>query len=295
MWDKIFHYPEEFMSKFAIVTDSTSYIPSDVAQKYGVTIAPQVLIWDNQTYRDGVDIQPTDFYSRLKTAKVMPSTSQVSPAAMQEIFQGLVDKGLSVLGIFISSKLSGTLQSTIQAKEMMGSAGEKVTLVDSQSTAMGLGFQVLAAARAMEAGASIEECAALAEKAHERTGVFFAVDTLEFLHRGGRIGGAQRFIGSALNLKPILAVKEGKVEGVERIRTKSKAHDRVLELIAEQVKGKSNIRIATLHANAAEDAKKLLDRATAELSPVEALFTELSPVVGTHAGPGTVGLAYMFD
>ncbi|MFM8368132.1 MAG: DegV family protein [Chloroflexota bacterium] len=283
------------MSKFAIVTDSTSYIPSEVVQKHGITVAPQVLIWDNQTYRDGIDIQPTEFYSRLKTAKVMPSTSQVSPATMQEIFQGLVDKGMPVLGIFISSKLSGTLQSAIQAKDMMGSAGEKVTLVDSQSTAMGLGFQAIAAARAAEAGASIEATAALASNAHERTGVFFAVDTLEFLHRGGRIGGAQRFIGSALNLKPILAVKDGKVEGIERIRTKSKAHERVLELVAEQVKGKSNIRLATLHANSADDAKNLLDRAVAELSPVETLFTEVSPVVGTHAGPGTVGLAYMFD
>ena len=283
------------MSKFAIVTDSTSYIPSEVVQKHGITVAPQVLIWDNQTYRDGIDIQPTEFYSRLKTAKVMPSTSQVSPATIQEIFQGLVDKGMPVLGIFISSKLSGTLQSAIQAKDMMGSAGEKVTLVDSQSTAMGLGFQAIAAARAAEAGASIEETAALASSAHERTGVFFAVDTLEFLHRGGRIGGAQRFIGSALNLKPILAVKDGKVEGIERIRTKSKAHERVLELVAEQVKGKSNIRLATLHANSADDAKNLLDRAVAELSPVETLFTEVSPVVGTHAGPGAVGLAYMFD
>ena len=283
------------MSKFAIVTDSTSYIPTDVAQKHGITIAPQVLIWDNQTYRDGIDIQPTDFYSRLKTAKSMPSTSQVSPATMQEIFQGLVEKGTSVLGIFISSKLSGTLQSAIQAKDMMGSAGEKVTLVDSRSTAMGLGFQAIIAARAAEAGASIEEAAAQASSAHDRTGVFFAVDTLEFLHRGGRIGGAQRFIGSALNLKPILAVKEGKVEGIERIRTKSKAHERVLELVAEQVKGKSNVRIATLHANSADDAKSLLDRAATELSPVETLFTEVSPVVGTHAGPGTVGLAYIHD
>lgn len=283
------------MTKFAIVTDSTSYIPPEVAQKYEITIAPQVLIWDNQTYRDGIDIQPAEFYKRLQTAKTMPSTSQVSPATMQEIFQGLVDKGLSVLGIFISSKLSGTLQSTIQAKDMMGSAGEKVTLVDSQSTAMGLGFQALAAARARDAGASLEECAEIAGKAFERTGVFFAVDTLEFLHRGGRIGGAQRFIGSALNLKPILAVIEGKVEGIERIRTKSKAHDRVLELVAEQTKGKSNIRVATLHANAAEDARNLLDRATKELSAVESLFTEVSPVVGTHAGPGTVGLAFMHD
>lgn len=283
------------MSKFAIVTDSTAFLPAELVRKHNLTVTPQVLIWGEETFRDGVDIQPDEFYNRLKTAKVMPSTSQVSPADMQSAFQGLVDQGFDVLGIFISSKLSGTWQSAVQGRDMMGGAGGKVTLVDSQSTAMALGFQVLAAARAMESGASLKECAAFAEKAHERTGVFFAVDTLEFLHRGGRIGGAQRFIGSALNLKPILALKEGKVEGVERIRTKSKAHDRVVELVVEQVKGKSNIRLATLHANAVEDAKKLLDRASSELSPVEALLTELSPVVGTHAGPGTVGLAFMFD
>jgi DegV family protein with EDD domain len=135
----------------------------------------------------------------------------------------------------------------------------------------------------------------MAKNAHERTGIFFAVDTLEFLHRGGRIGSAQRFIGTALNLKPILTVQHGKVEGLDRIRTKSKAHDRILELIYEKVKGKSNIRLATLHANAPEDAQTLLDRAAKEVSPVETVFTEVSPVIGTHTGPGTVGLAYIFD
>jgi DegV family protein with EDD domain len=283
------------MSKFAIVTDSTSYIPAEVMGKYDLKAVPLALIWGDETFRDGVDIQPSEFYSRLKTAKVMPSTSQPSPVAMQTVFQGLVDQGLDVLGIFISSKLSGTLQSAIQAKDLMGSAGEKVRLVDSQATAMALGFQVLAAAHAKEAGASLQECATLTEKAHERTGVYFAVDTLEFLHRGGRIGGAQRFIGSALNLKPILALKDGKVEGVDRIRTRSKSHDRILELVSEKTKGKANIRLASIHANAAEDAKKLLDRAAIELSAAETIFTEVSPVVGTHAGPGTVGLAYMFD
>ncbi|MDP1547736.1 MAG: DegV family protein [Anaerolineales bacterium] len=283
------------MSKFAIVTDSTSYIPAEVMGKYDLKAVPLALIWGDETFRDGVDIQPSEFYSRLKTAKVMPSTSQPSPVAMQTVFQGLVDQGLDVLGIFISSKLSGTLQSAIQAKDLMGGAGEKVRLVDSQATAMALGFQVLAAARAKEAGASLQECATLTEKAHERTGVYFAVDTLEFLHRGGRIGGAQRFIGSALNLKPILALKDGKVEGVDRIRTRSKSHDRILELVSEKTKGKANIRLASIHANAAEDAKKLLDRAAIELSAAETIFTEVSPVVGTHAGPGTVGLAYMFD
>jgi DegV family protein with EDD domain len=283
------------MAGITIVTDSTSYIPADILKKYGISVAPQVLIWGEQTYRDGVDIQPDEFYAKLKTAKTMPSTSQVSPAAMQSVFQPLVEKGNDVIGIFVSSKLSGTLQSAAQAKEMMGSAGGKVTLVDSLATAMALGFISIAAARAAEGGASVKECVGVAEKARDRAGIFFAVDTLEFLHRGGRIGGAQRFIGSALNLKPILALKEGRVEGVERIRTKSKAHDRVLELVAELVKGKSNVRLATLHANAADDAKALLDRAAKELNPVETLFTEVSPVVGTHAGPGTVGLAYMFD
>lgn len=283
------------MSKFAVVTDSTSYLPKEYTSKHNITVTPQILIWDNETYRDGVDIQSNEFYSRLKTAKTMPSTSQVSPVTMNTTFQSLIDQGFDVLGIFISSKLSGTIQSAIQGKEMLGIAADKVTIIDSQSTAMALGFQALTAARAMEAGASLEECIALVEKAKEKTGLFFAVDTLEFLHRGGRIGGAQRFIGSALNLKPILALREGRVEGVERIRTKSKAHDRILELVSEQVKGKSNIRIATLHANAADDAKALLDRAARELNPVETIFTEVSPVVGTHAGPGTVGLAFMVD
>jgi len=283
------------MSRIAIVTDSTAYIPAEFVKKYNLTVAPQILIWGEETFQDGVDIKPEEFYTRLKTAKTMPSTSQVSPATMLSIFQSLVDQGAEVLGIFISSKLSGTIQSAAQARESMGSAGEKVTIVDSQSTAMAMGFQVLAVARAAEGGAGLKDCVALAEKAHQHTGVYFAVDTLEFLHRGGRIGGAQRFIGTALNMKPILALKEGRVEGVERIRTKSKAHERVLELVSEQVKGRSNIRLATLHAHAPEDAKAILDRAVRELNPVESIFTEVSPVVGTHAGPGTVGLAYMVE
>jgi DegV family protein with EDD domain len=283
------------MSKIAIVTDSTSFLPPDLIKKHNITMIPQVLIWGEQTYQDGVDIQPSEFYTKLKSAKSMPSTSQVSPATMQATFQPLVDQGFEVIGLFVSSRLSGTMQSATQAKELMGAAGAKVNILDSYATSMSLGLIVLAAARAAEGGASLTDTLAVADKAKNSSGLFFAVDTLEFLHRGGRIGGAQRFIGSALNLKPILALKEGKVEGVERIRSKSKAHDRVLELIAEQVTGKSNIRIATLHANAAEEAKALLDRAAQQLSPVETIFAEVSPVVGTHTGPGTVGLAYSFD
>jgi DegV family protein with EDD domain len=281
------------MSKIAVVTDSTTYLPSNLVEKYNISIAPQVLIWGEQAYKDGVDIRSQEFFTRLKTTKVMPTTSQVAVITFQEMFQDLVNKGNEVLAILVSSKLSGTVQSAIQARDLMGNAREKVHVVDSQSVAMALGFQATAVARAIEAGASINEAKALAEKSHEYTGVFFAVDTLEFLHRGGRIGGAQRFLGTMLNMKPILAIQDGRVEGVERIRTKSKALDRVLEMVTEKTQGKSPIRIATLHANAADEAKTLLARAEKELNPIESVFTEVSPTVGTHAGPGTVGLAFM--
>jgi DegV family protein with EDD domain len=281
------------MSKIALVTDSTTYMPPDLVKKYNISVAPQVLIWGDQTYKDGVDIESREFFTRLKTAKVMPSTSQVAVISFQEIFQDLVDKEFDVLALLVSSKLSGTVQSAMQARDLMSSGREKVHVVDSQSVAMALGFQVLAVARAIEGGASLQEAIALAERLHQNTGVFFAVDTLEFLHRGGRIGGAQRFLGTMLNMKPILAIQDGRVEGIDRIRTKNKAHDRVLELTIEKIAGRTPVRLATLHANAAEDARALLTRAEQSLNTVESIFTEVSPTVGTHAGPGTVGLAFM--
>ncbi len=281
------------MPKIALVTDSTTYLPPELAKKYNVSIAPQVLIWGDQTYQDGVDIQPTEYYAKLKTAKEMPTTAQVSVASFQEIFRNLVEQDYDVLALLLSAKLSGTIQSAVQAKDLMGAAGEKIHVVDSQSVAMALGFQVLAVARAVEQGASLQEALALAEKSYEYSGVFFAVDTLEFLHRGGRIGGAQRFIGTMLNMKPILAIQNGRVEGIERIRTKAKAHERVLELTIEKISNRSPVHLATLHANAAEDARALLTKAEQALHPVESVFTEVSPVVGTHAGPGTVGLAFL--
>jgi DegV family protein with EDD domain len=284
---------EEFMSKIALVTDSTSYIPKEYLERYGITVTPQVLIWGDQTYKDGVDIQPDEFYARLKTAKVMPTTSQVSVVDMHETFSSLIEQDYEVLGIFVSSKLSGTLQSAMQGREELAKGKDKVEIIDSNSTAMAMGFQVLSVARAAAEGASMSECKALAEKARAYTGVYFVVDTLEFLHRGGRIGGAQRFLGTALNLKPILALQDGRVEAMERIRTKGKAVERLMNIIAEQTAGKSPVRLAAIHANAPEEAKALLDQAAKLVNADEVIFTSVSPVVGTHTGPGTVGLAYM--
>jgi DegV family protein with EDD domain len=283
------------MPKISIVTDSTAYIPAALVQQYQITVAPQILLWGDQTYRDGIDIQPDEFYTKLKTSKVMPTTSQASAFTFQQIFQDLVGQGNQVLGIFISGKLSGTIQSAIQAREAIQASASQVTIVDSNTTAMAMGYLVLAAARAAEGGADVAECRALVERGRENTGVYFAVDTLEFLHRGGRIGGATRFIGAALDLKPILALKDGRVEAEDRVRTKSKALDRVLALVGERVRDKSNVRLATLHANAEPEARELLERASRELHAVESILSSVSPVVGVHAGPGTVGLAFMTD
>lgn len=281
------------MNKVAVVIDSTAYIPKETLEKHAITVLPQILIWGEETFQDGVDIQPDAFYRRLATAKSMPTTSQVPLPKMIQAFSTLIEQGYSVLGIFVSSKLSGTFQTAMQAREMLTTGKEKVEIVDSQTTAMAMGFLALNAARASDDGATLQECKALVENSRSSTGVYFVVDTLEFLHRGGRIGGAQRLFGTALNLKPILAVKDGKVESIETIRTKRKAMDRLVQIIVEECAGKSKIQLATLHANAAEDATEVLNKASALLNLSEKLFTQVSPVVGAHTGPGTVGLAYL--
>ncbi|OQX65521.1 MAG: hypothetical protein B5M51_00515 [Anaerolinea sp. 4484_236] len=279
--------------KVAIITDSTGYLPSDLIAKHNITVLPLEVIWGDKTFRDGVDIQPSEFYTRLKTAKVMPSTSQVTIPYMQEAFDRLIAEDYEVLGIFISEKLSGTINSAVQGRSMMKSGQDRIHIFDSRQTAMSLGFQTLAAARAAQDGASIDDCLATAEKARDNTGVYFAVDTLEFLHRGGRIGGAKRLLGTALKVKPVLSVQDGAVASIESVRTKRKAHLRVLEIIKEEIGDRAPIRLATLNANAPEDAKALLELAQQEMDVVEAIHSQVSPVIGTHVGPGTVGLAYM--
>jgi DegV family protein with EDD domain len=212
---------------------------------------------------------------------------------MKEAFDRMLASGYDVLGIFISSKLSGTMQSAIQARELLPKAAGKIALVDSLSTSMAMGFQVLTTARAAQAGASLSECQKIADETRSHTGVFFLVDTLEFLRRGGRIGGAQALLGSALNIKPILTLIDGRIETADKVRTKRKAIERLIDLVTEKVANRSPVRLATLHANVEEDARKLLESAGDRLNPVEKYLTSVSPVIGTHSGPGTVGLAYM--
>ena len=169
------------MSKIAIVTDSTAYLPPDLVEKYEISVAPQVVIWGDKTYEDGVDIQPSEFYERLKTASVMPSTSQATIASFEKIFRRLLEEEHEILAILISDVLSGTINSAVQARELFPHA--PIEIVDSKSVAMALGFQVLTVAKAVQEGASMAECVQLAQKASQHTGVIFAVDTLEFFQR----------------------------------------------------------------------------------------------------------------
>ena len=280
-------------NKVAIVTDSTAYIPEDYLKQYNITITPLSVIWGEKIYRDGVDILPEEFYRRLENSKVMPTTSQVTPVVMQDTFKSLLEQGYDVLGIFLSSKISGTYQSAVQAIEMLGNVGGNIEVVDSFSTTMALGWPVLTGARAAEAGESLSECKKIAETACANSGVLFVMETLEFLRRGGRIGGAQALLGTALNIKPILEMRDGKIEAVERIRAKQKAIQRVVEIVHERLSGRTPIRLAVTHANCQADAATLLELARTRLDPVETLTSSLSPVIGTHVGPGTLALNYM--
>ncbi len=281
------------MSKVAIVTDSSPNIPEHLIKENHIHVVPLNVIWGEESYNDGVEITNAEFYTRLETAKIMPSTSQPSVAQFEELFRSLYQDGYEILGCFLSEVLSGTISSATQAKKMLPEA--TIEIVNSKSLAMAHGFQVLAAARAANKGASLAECKRIAEDARDRSGVIFVLDTLEFLHRGGRIGGAKRFVGTLLNVKPILTVEDGTIITLDQVRTQNKALEAIVDLIEERTKGHKNIQLATLHANNPETAQFILDEVAKRLPLAEKIFAELSPVLGTHAGPGAVGLAYQVD
>ena len=279
------------MPKIAIVTDSTAYLPKHLIDQYKITVVPLSLLWDGVVYLDGIDIQPGEFYQRLEKSKTIPTTSQATVATFTQVFERLAGEGYEILTITISSKLSGTMDSAVQARAELPDA--KIELVDSFSTSLGMGMPTLMAARLAEQGASLAECKAIVEKGRDNSGLFLVVDTLEFLHRGGRIGGGARFLGTALKLKPILELANGKLEAVERVRTKGKALDRMVELVRAQINERSPVHLGVIHANAEAEAQVVLAEASNILNPVESYIVPVSPAIGTHTGPGVVGLAYM--
>ena len=283
------------MSKVMVVTDSTANISNEMLDGNPIRILPLQLIWGEEIMRDGIDISPKEFYTRLAASSVLPTTSQTTPEEFRQLYSELIGEGYDILSIHISSKLSGTINSAIQAKQSF--PGARIEVFDSLSTSMAMGFQVMAAARAAASGRNLKECKAIAEKAYEKSGVYFAVDTLEYLHRGGRIGGAAAFLGTMLKLKPLLELHEGEIEAVEKIRTLSKTLDRLLDLVEKKLDHQREpIRLCAIHGNSPEQAELLLEKAEQRFSSSlisEAVISDLSPVIGTHAGPGALGLAYL--
>ncbi len=279
-------------NKVAVVTDSTAYLPQHWVEQYNITVIPLMVLWGDEQYFDNVDLSAPEFFTRLPSAPVMPSTSQPTPAAFKKVFDDLTGKGFDILCVHISSKFSGTINSAEQAKAML--PGANIEVVDSLCTIMGTGWPTLFAARAAQAGKDLAACKVLAEKTRDHTYTLFAVETLEFLHRGGRIGGAAHLLGTALNLKPILYVKDGAIESLEKVRTRKKSLHRLVELAVEKIDDKRPVYMSVTHANAEEEAREVLKMLEEQIDIKESVVTYESPVIGTHTGPGTVALSFVY-
>jgi len=276
--------------RIAVVTDSTSDLPHELADEHGIRIIPQVLIMGTKTWRDGVDIDPPAFYELLQTSPDFPASSQPSVADFREAFEELAKDADGIAAILVSDELSGTINSARMAKESLPDV--PIEIVDTRSVSAQLGFIAIAAAQAAAAGADLQTVADTARAMIGKVGVYFVVDTLEYLHRGGRIGAAARLFGTALNLKPLLAIKDGMVHPVTKVRSRRKALATLFQLLDEELAGKEGIHMAVLHVAASEEAARLAEQLVERFHPVEMLHTECGPVVGTHAGPGTVGVVY---
>jgi len=278
------------MNPVMIVTDSSAYLPPNLVAAQPIRVIPLALNWDRQTYRDGVDIQATEFYNRLLKSSSLPSTSQIPPGDFENIIKELLAADYDVLLLPISSGISGSYQSA--ASVVNNFPPGRVVLLDTKLVSMDLGFQVLAGAPPPAAGANLTECKQTAQQAYGHIGVFFTVDTLKYLAAGGRINSAKRLLGAALDIKPILEIRDGKIELVNSVRTRNKAIDRMLQMVEKEIGGRSPVRISVFHALAPETAEELLETARLRFSPIEYFLSEISPVVGSHVGPSTVAIAY---
>jgi DegV family protein with EDD domain len=279
------------MPSVKIITDSSAYLPKQYVDQYDITVLPLYLIWDGQSYRDGVDIQASECYTRQLTATTFSTTSQVTVNDFKGAYQKLLDQGNEILVLPVSSGISGTYASALQA--LTDFKGKPIELIDTKLVSMALSFMVLAAARAAEKGASLQACKQAALDAYPKIGVYFTVETLKYLAAGGRIGGAKKFLGTALDIKPVLAIIDGKIEPVASVRTKRKAMDKMIDLIEKDIAGRKPVRVSVFHANVPEEAAALQKQAATRLGAEEAILSEVSPAIGSHTGPGTIAIAYM--
>ncbi|PKB76672.1 MAG: hypothetical protein BZY85_02830 [SAR202 cluster bacterium MP-SAtl-SRR3965592-G1] len=269
-----------------IVTDSSADLPAELVQQHQITVLPCYVVVDGQTLKDGVDIQADDFYRRLQAGGPTPTTAQPTVADFQAVYQDLTSQGDQVVSIHVSRKLSGTLNSAEQAKGSLD--GEAVEIIDSRLAAMPLGLVVLEAAALAAEGGSHQEVAEKVRQGLDLHHGLFALDTLEFLQKGGRIGKAQAFLGSVLNVKPILRLHEGEAHPVERPRNRERAMHRLVELVKELGPVR---RMAVIHSTDAERMAVLKQELIGLLPADQIIEARFGSTLGTYIGPDALGVA----
>jgi DegV family protein with EDD domain len=273
------------LNSVAIVTDSTADLPPDLARLRQITVVPLTLNFDGQSLLDGVDIRPDEFYRRLHSVTTHPTTSQPSPGRFADVYKSLLADHDSVVSIHISQKLSGTYESARQAAAMTDT--NRVRVIDSELVSMSLGLITLAASSLAASGKDAAAIEAKVLEMRPSIQTYFSVATLEFLRRGGRIGNASALVGSVLQVKPVLCIRDGLVTPLERVRTFDRALNRVVELTRDVDRG-HGVCVIVGHADAEADAERIgreLDAIAETL-----MIQPLGPVVGAHAGPGVVGV-----
>ncbi len=279
--------PPSVGSRVAIVTDSTAYLPTELAAGGGITVVPVEVVIGGVPYDEGTEISPGDVAKALLEFTPV-TTSRIPPQRMAEVYRGIAETGATaIVSVHLSSSLSGTYHSAVLAAD---EAPIPVIPVDSRTIGMGLGFPVLNAAAVAASGASAEEVAAVAAKSAAAGSTYFYVDTLEYLRRGGRINSRSALIGSALAVKPILSIVDGEVASLERVRTASRALIRLEELTVAAA-GPNQVDVAVGHLESAERANALAERLAERIDVRHLVVHEVGAVVGAHVGPGMVTTA----
>lgn len=268
-----------------IVSDSTCDVPAHLRDELGITIVPLKVIFGTTEYRDGIDITENEFYDKLTSSKVSPSTSQPSAGEFEAVFRPILEAGDQVLCITISSKLSGTWNSARAAALALEDVG-RVELVDTELASLAHGLVVIRVARAAQKGMNLDGLKALAELTAKSVEIILVVDTLEYLQRGGRIGKAQALVGTLLNIKPLLRVDDGEVRPFERVRTRGKAIARLESWLDDQSVG----AIGVVGSPPNSDGDALEQRVRAKYPNIEVFRATAGPVIGTHTGPGLLGI-----
>lgn len=274
--------------KVAVVTDSGAYIPDEALGELDIPVIPLWTLWDGERLRDSLDIDPPTFYARLRESDTFPTTSQPSSHEFVQFFRQVAEEKQTdaIVAVLISSGVSSTVATAEAAVQELPEL--RIRLVDSLLISMGMGFPALAAARAAEAGKSLDEVARVAEDVRDRTQLLGVVGTLEFLHRGGRIGGARRLLGTALNIKPVLHFEDGRIEPLTQVRTRRKALQRMLDEAEERLAGKPIAEAAVADVDCPAEGDRVAGMVEERFGVSPVYRCPLSPAVGAHAGPGTV-------